>query len=99
MLNKYYSPRCDVWSLGVVLYVLLCGSAPFQGQDQNETMQKILKEPLKFDRAVWQSRSAQVQRLLEKMLEKNFEKRISLSDIMKDPWVVCQKKKREMHRS
>jgi len=31
VINKYYNMKCDVWSLGVLLYVLLSGSAPFMG--------------------------------------------------------------------
>ena len=57
VINKYYNNQCDVWSLGVMLYVLLSGSAPFMGASNEEIISKTLKEEVAFDTKIWQSRS------------------------------------------
>ena len=49
VLNKSYNKKCDVWSCGVVLYILLCGYPPFNGDDK-EIKQKIHKGKYSFDR-------------------------------------------------
>jgi calcium-dependent protein kinase len=72
VINKYYNMKCDVWSLGIMLYVLLSGNAPFAGSTHQEIIQKTLKEPLAFTKPVWETRSKEVKALISKMLEKNF---------------------------
>lgn len=43
VLNQYYNMNCDVWSLGVLLFVLMSGNAPFVGNSHEEIIQKTLK--------------------------------------------------------
>jgi len=43
VINKYYNMKCDVWSLGIMLYVLLSGNAPFASSSHEEVIQKTLK--------------------------------------------------------
>lgn len=43
VINKYYNMKCDVWSLGILLYILLSGSAPFSGDTPEKIMEKTLK--------------------------------------------------------
>lgn len=41
VLKKNYSEKCDIWSCGVILYILLCGFPPFNGADDNAIMKRI----------------------------------------------------------
>lgn len=48
MLFGHYDNKCDVWSIGVVLYVLLCGEAPFSGSKDGEILAKIKQGHFEF---------------------------------------------------
>ena len=49
VLKRNYNEKCDVWSCGVILYILLCGYPPFGGEEQ-EIMQRIESGKFEFDR-------------------------------------------------
>ncbi len=45
-----YDEKCDVWSCGVILYILLCGYPPFSGKSEQEILDKVRKGKFEFDR-------------------------------------------------
>lgn len=66
-----------MWSLGVILFVFLCGYPPFEGDDNKEIFRNVLKSPLTFDPADWNSVSDSAKDLVKKMLDKEPSTRIS----------------------
>lgn len=87
VLNGDYDHRCDIWSIGVILYIMLSGTPPFTGSSNKEIYSKILEEPLKFEGKTWASVSNPAKNLIKKILTKNPSKRISLNELYYDPWI------------
>ncbi len=50
VIKKNYNEKCDVWSCGVILYILLCGYPPFSGRTEEEIMRKIKLGKYDFNR-------------------------------------------------
>jgi len=85
--NKY-SSKCDVWSLGILLYELLYGTTPWTANNAFELFNnKILKLPLKFPENP--KRSQKIKDLLKGMLQLNQDHRVSWEDIFKHE-LVCE---------
>ena len=55
VLDGKYDLRCDLWSLGVITYILLSGRAPFEGKDTQALIKKIKTTDYDFEAEVWES--------------------------------------------
>jgi calcium-dependent protein kinase len=53
VIEAQYNEKCDVWSCGVILYILLCGYPPFYGRDANSIYNKILKGDFSFNSKIF----------------------------------------------
>ena len=81
--KKYDGPEVDVWSLGVILYTLVSGSLPFDGQNLKELRERVLRGKYRIPFYM----STDCENLLKKFLVLNPTKRASLEVIMKDKWM------------
>ncbi|XP_009874852.1 PREDICTED: serine/threonine-protein kinase MARK1 isoform X4 [Apaloderma vittatum] len=81
--KKYDGPEVDVWSLGVILYTLVSGSLPFDGQNLKELRERVLRGKYRIPFYM----STDCENLLKKLLVLNPIKRGSLEQIMKDRWM------------
>ena len=88
VINKKYDNKCDLWSAGVILYVLLSGSLPFNGSNPAEIARNILKGKFSFAGGNWTNISKEAKDLVLKMLVLNPAERISAVDAVKHPWIA-----------
>jgi calcium-dependent protein kinase len=86
VLRKNYTHQCDVWSMGVVLYVLLAGEPPFKGNDHRSIFQKIIKCNYSFDCSALRNLSDSAKDLISKMLVVKPSQRITIAKALEHPW-------------
>ena len=87
VLRKRYGPEADVWSAGVILYILLCGVPPFWGETEQEIFEAILNSDLDFSSDPWPSISESAKDLVKKMLVRDPSKRLSAFEVLRHPWI------------
>ena len=86
VLKKKYNEKCDTWSIGVVLFMLITGIAPFDGENDAEIIKSITKGKYDKKNKKLIKCSKYVQDLLSKLLEVDIEKRLSSYDALNHPW-------------
>lgn len=94
-LGQKYDCSCDIWSLGVVLYVMLCGYPPFDSESNEENRKNMTEGNLEFHSPDWDEISANgrimikaAKDLLRKMINPTPSERITAEGILKHPWLV-----------
>ncbi|CAK58777.1 unnamed protein product (macronuclear) [Paramecium tetraurelia] len=88
VLKQDYNEKCDIWSCGVILYILLCGYPPFIGKTENEIMRKVGEGKFEFDADDWNQISKEAKNLINRMLHVNPNFRISAKQALNDAWIV-----------
>lgn len=83
--NKY-DEKCDIWSCGVILYILLSGKMPFGGSDDREVIQSITKGKFKMSGPDWAGISIEAKQLVKKMLQVDPAKRPTAEQCFNDHW-------------
>ena len=85
ILAGKYNEKCDIWSAGVILYILLSGEPPFNASNDNLIYSKIKKIDFSFPDNKWKNISKEAKDLLSKMLVKE-DARLSASQVLEHPW-------------
>jgi len=86
VLKNSYDEKCDLWSCGVILYILLSGSPPFYGRDEEEIFRKILFCHYSFKYSIWDDISKEAKDLISKLLELDPKKRLSAKNALEHNW-------------
>mmetsp|Transcript_1056 Transcript_1056/g.1953 ORF Transcript_1056/g.1953 Transcript_1056/m.1953 type:complete len:494 (-) Transcript_1056:28-1509(-) len=86
VLNKNYDERCDIWSVGVILYILLSGKAPFDGDDDHEITEQVKIGNYNMKNGIWEVLSKDAKDLIKKMLTYNFKQRVTAKEALGHPW-------------
>lgn len=87
VLRKHYGQECDVWSAGVIIYILLSGVPPFWDETEQGIFEQVLKGELDFISEPWPSISESAKDLVRRMLVRDPKKRITAHEVLRHPWV------------
>uniref|UniRef100_A0A7S1CLD5 Calcium-dependent protein kinase 1 n=1 Tax=Bicosoecida sp. CB-2014 TaxID=1486930 RepID=A0A7S1CLD5_9STRA len=90
VLEKHYDHRCDLWSVGVIMYILLCGYPPFWGDRDSEIFRKVRRGLYSFKGAEWSTVSDSAKDLISKLLVMNPRDRLTASQALYHPWILAQ---------
>lgn len=89
-----YDESCDLWSMGVILYAMLSGKAPFQSYSQeisaSMVMQRIKEGEFKMTGGSWNAISAKAKDVIKGLLTVDSHERMSISQLIDHPWVQGQ---------
>lgn len=92
VLKRSYGPEVDIWSAGVILYILLCGVPPFWAETEQGVALAILRGVLDFKREPWPQISESAKSLVRQMLEPEPKKRLTAQQVLDHPWLQNAKK-------
>ncbi|CAK62290.1 unnamed protein product (macronuclear) [Paramecium tetraurelia] len=86
VLGQNYTEKCDIWSCGIILYILLCGYPPFTGKTEQEIFEKVKSGRLRFPNEEWDLISKEAKQLISKMIQVDVNLRYTASQALSDPW-------------
>nr|AFR11232.1 calcium dependent protein kinase 3 [Chenopodium album] len=92
VLKRNYGPEVDIWSAGVILYILLCGVPPFWAETEQGVAQAIIRSVLDFKRDPWPRVSDNAKDLVKKMLDPDPARRLTAQQVLDHPWLQNIKK-------
>lgn len=98
VLKHDYNNKCDIWSIGVILYILLVGYPPFKAKNKNDLFNKIKTGSYSMEGPGWNRVSAQAKDLVTHMLEYDYNKRYSAEKCLNHIWIKQLEKSKESNQ-
>lgn len=86
--NQGYSQQCDVWSIGVLAYMLIGGNPPFSGRDEEGLYENIRKGELDFTSKIWQNVSTEGKNAVQGLLKVDPAHRLTVNELLDHPWIT-----------
>ncbi|XP_050249503.1 CDPK-related kinase 3-like isoform X3 [Quercus robur] len=87
VLHRSYSLEADIWSIGVITYILLCGSRPFWARTESGIFRAVLRADPNFEDSPWPSVSAEAKDFVKRLLNKDYRKRMTAVQALTHPWL------------
>lgn len=86
IIDGFYTYKTDIWSVGVILFIMMTGKFPFEGQKHHELFNKIKHENYNHKELKNKKCSEEVKDLIKKLLVKDQENRLSIEEALAHPW-------------
>lgn len=93
VLMGQYNEKCDIWSVGVIMYILLTGKPPYKGSDERVIMDQVKNTPLQVEGSQFRHLSQDSISLLQSLLIVDPTSRISAKDALNHPWIQTFRKR------
>uniref|UniRef100_A0A5B7A0P7 non-specific serine/threonine protein kinase n=1 Tax=Davidia involucrata TaxID=16924 RepID=A0A5B7A0P7_DAVIN len=87
VLHRSYSLEADIWSIGVITYILLCGSRPFWARTESGIFRAVLRADPNFDDLPWPSVSLEAKDFVKRLSNKDYRKRMTAAQALTHPWL------------
>ncbi|XP_023549645.1 CDPK-related kinase 6-like isoform X2 [Cucurbita pepo subsp. pepo] len=87
VLYRSYSFEADMWSIGVIAYILLCGSRPFWARTESGIFRSVLRADPNFDDSPWPTISPEAKDFVKRLLNKDHRKRMTAAQALTHPWL------------
>lgn len=87
VLHRSYSMEADMWSIGVITYILLCGSRPFWARTESGIFRSVLRADPNFDDSPWPVVSPEAKDFVKRLLNKDYRKRMTAAQALTHPWL------------
>merc|ERR1712232_995437 len=85
--GKKYGKEVDMWSLGVIIYILLCGYPPFHDDNQKKLFQLIRRADYDFEPMYWSAVSDSAKDMIRKLLVVDGSTRLTVDELLSHPWL------------
>jgi calcium/calmodulin-dependent protein kinase I len=99
LAQKPYGKSVDVWSIGVISYILLCGYPPFYDENDANLFAQILKGEFEFDPPYWDDISVEAKEFIRQLMCVDVEKRLTCDEALNHAWITGAKGDRDIHAS
>ena len=103
--GKPYDKSVDLWSIGIITFLLLCGYLPFDDKhSEREIARQTIQDPVPFEEKIWSKYSPEAKTFVDGLLQKKPEKRYTIKEILEHPWIkkmdkVPEKRKENKNKS
>ncbi|KMZ71584.1 Calcium-dependent protein kinase-like protein [Zostera marina] len=87
VLHRSYGIEADIWSIGVITYILVSGSRPFWAQTESGIFKAVLRANPSFEDSPWPSLSPEVKDFISRLLNKDCRKRMTAAQALHHPWI------------
>jgi len=88
VLNREYTKSCDIWSIGVITYILLCGYPPFYGDTDNQIFDQVRTGRFDFPSPDWDNISDSAKNFIVSLLKRDPSKRLTAAQALQHKWIL-----------